>query len=81
MKKMSVKNQRGLVQSVFSFIGAILGPLIGWQISGWTSLDYYLSHNPGGVFTWLAVGCLIGLVVGVVIAREAVPGESDKDNK
>lgn len=81
MKKMNEKNQRGFLQFIFMVIGALLGPLVGWQVTGWTSFHYYLHHQTMSVLIWLAIGLIAGLVLGVVVADKAVKGESDKDKQ
>jgi len=56
-------------------VGACLGPLLGWVLSGLNDLKYYLTHSVEQVVVWAIIGLFVGNVIQVVLEKLDVIGK------
>ena len=64
-------------------VGALVGPLLGWVLSGLNDLGYYFRHETEKVIIWVVIGLLVGNVVQVVLEKLDVISKQGcgKDNE
>lgn len=56
-------------------VGALVGPLLGWALSGLNDLGYYVRNATEKVVIWAIVGLLVGNVVQVILEKLDVIGK------
>ena len=59
-------------------VGALVGPLLGWVLSGLNDLGYYLRQSTEKVFVWAIVGLFVGNVIQVVLEKLDVIGKRER---
>ncbi len=81
MKNDIVKRATGVTR--LGIVGGITAPLLGWALSGWNNLEYYLKNQTVQVLVWVVIGFLFGNIAQLVLEKLDVIGkrEHGKDDE
>ena len=82
MKKITRKQRNAMVFAIG--IGcALLGPLVGWQVTGLCpgGFDLFLQHYPVKAVVWVVIGFGVGIAAGALLSTLDFINQREKDEE
>ena len=82
MKKITREKRNAMVFAL-GIVCALLGPLVGWQVTGLCpgGFDLFLQHYPAKAVVWVVIGFGVGFVAGALLSTLDFIKQRDMDEE